>query len=342
MRVALIAPPWVAVPPRAYGGTEAVLDGLARGLAAAGHEVLLCTTGDSTCPVPRSWRFDTALGIAPSEESLSELQHVVAAYQAAEGCDVVHDHTVAGPLYGAGRSKTAVIATNHHPFERGMDELYGAVAEQVPVIAVSHAQASTARLSRLAGVIHHGVDVLAVPPGEGKGGYDVFLGRMSADKGVHLAAEVARAAGRRLLIAGKCRAPSELDYFERQVRPLLGAGVEYLGEVQASAKAALLGGARCLLNPICWSEPFGMVMIEALACGTPVVALANGAAPEIVEDGGNGLLATDVPGLLGAMERVGEIDRGWCRRDAERRFSTERMVADHLACYEALRYGELA
>ncbi|MHB1447148.1 MAG: glycosyltransferase family 4 protein [Acidimicrobiales bacterium] len=338
MRVAIIAPPWVAVPPPAYGGTEAVLDTLARGLDAAGHDVLLFTTGDSTCPVPKAWEFDSCLGVGVGGAA-AELRHTIAAYDAVAGCDVVHDHTLVGPVYAHVRPELAVVTTNHGPFESDLGSLYRRVSPRVPVIAISHDQASTAEGVRLAGVIHHGVDLDAFPFDEGDGGYALFLGRMSPDKGVHTAARVARAAGMPLRIAAKMAEIAEQEYFSAMVAPLLGADVEYIGEVGGADKLELLAGAACLLNPIAWREPFGMVMAEAAACGTPVVATPTGAAPELVIAGITGFLASDEEGLVSALGRVEEIDRRVCRRVAETRFSAERMVAEHVEIYQAVAEG---
>lgn len=333
MRVAIIAPPWVAVPPPAYGGTENVLDALARGLEGAGHDVLLCTTGDSTCPVPRAAHFEHALGIAPQNSALCELRHVIASYGSAADYDIIHDHTLAGPIYAAGFVDRPVVTTNHGPFSEGLDEYYRALAGRIPVIAISHSQAAASGLP-LAGVVHHGIDTARFPQGDGRGDYAVFLGRITASKGAHVAAQVALTAGVRLVIAGKCDEAHEIAYFAEHVRPLLGDQVEFIGEADRKTKLDLLGGARCLLNPIAWPEPFGLVMVESLACGTPVVATRQGAVPEIVEDGVTGLLADDHLGLVRAVQGAVDLDRSKCRRAALERFSAERMVAEHLRIYE--------
>ena len=333
MRIAIVAPPWVPIPPPAYGGTETVLDALAMGLCTAGHDVLLYTTGDSTCPVRRGWVFEEARGVGTAGAA-AELRHVIAAYEAAANFDVVHDHTAVGPVYAERCPWLAVVTTNHGPFCSDLGPRYQAVSERVPVIAISHHQASTAVGVNLAGVIHHGVDPARFPIGSGRGGYALFLGRMHPDKGVHVAARVARQAGMPLKIAAKMSEAAELRYFSETVEPLLGGGVEYVGEVGGKDKLRLLSDASCLLNPIDWPEPFGMVMIEALACGTPVVATHSGSAPEIVEAGVTGYLADGDEQLVQALANVGNLDRGACRRAVEQRFSAERMVAEHLAVYE--------
>lgn len=331
MRIAIIAPPWLPVPPPAYGGTEAVVDVLARGLCAAGHDVLLFATGDSTCPVPTRWVLDRAAGTEAATPA-TEIRHVINAYDAALewDADVIHDHTLSGPMYGR-RFGIPVVTTNHGPFDGELRDLYRAIAADVPVIALSRDHAGPAD-HPIAAVIHHGVDVNAFPVGSGEGEYAAFLGRMNPDKGVHLAAAVARRAGMPLRIAAKMREPAERDYFDHQVRPLLGGDIEYLGELGGLDKLELLGHATCLLNPLQWSEPFGMVMVEALACGTPVVATPYGSVPELVIDGETGYVRP-VEGLADAVVAAGQLDRNRCRADAEDRFSARRMVADHVRLY---------
>lgn len=335
MRVAIVASPWVPVPPPAYGGTEAVLDGLCRGLSAQGHDVLLVASGDSTCPVERVWTFPSATGVGAMTPA-AEIRHVIAAYERIRewGADVVHDHTLVGPLYAERHPELAVVTTNHGPFDEDLTPLYRSIARRVPVVAISHHQASTAQAIPIAAVIHHGIDAQAAPFGDGGGGYALFLGRMSPDKGVHTAIRAARTAGIPLLIAAKMQDQAEHEYFTERVRPLLGGDVEYLGEVGGAAKQQLLADATCLLNPIAWPEPFGMVMIEALACGTPVITSPLGAAPEIVDEGATGFLRSDEDSLVAALGHVDELDRRACRTAVESRFSIERMTTDHLELYE--------
>jgi glycosyltransferase involved in cell wall biosynthesis len=333
MRIAIVAPPWLPVPPPAYGGTENVLDTLARGLKSAGHDVLLCTTGDSTCPVERTHVFEHSIGVG-SGSSVDEIRHVAHAYGGFDDVDVVHDHTLVGPMYAADFPGLPVVTTNHGPFNADLIDLYRNVSGRVPVIAISHHQASTARDVLITDVIHHGVDLTAFPVGRGGGGYALFLGRMHPGKAPHVAARIARQAGMPLKIAAKMREPQERAYFEAMVRPLLCEDVTFVDEADSQAKLELLGGAECLINPIAWPEPFGMVMIEALACGTPVLTTRFGAAPEIVEDGVVGFLRSDVASMVQALGRIPEIDRTACRRRVERDFSMERMVAKHVDVYE--------
>ena len=336
MRIAIIAPPWVPVPPPAYGGTESVIDGLARGLRAAGHDVFLFATGDSTTPVERGHLYDRALGVVEQGQDAERL-HVEAAYRhpGVRSADIVHDHTLVGPAYGAVHAERPIVTTAHGPFRSECSPFYAAAATaRVPVIAISQHQASTAAgLLPVATVIHHGIDVDAIRPSRHHRGYLVFLGRIHPDKGVASAARIARAAGVPLVIAAKMREPLEHQYFDAEVRPLLGCGVEFIGEVDAAMKYALLQHALALLNPIPWDEPFGMVMIEALACGTPVVAPPVASVPELVTDGVTGIIGPTAE-LVGRLAAAAELDRSASRAEAEARFSLTRLALDHTRFYE--------
>ncbi|HEY0485386.1 MAG TPA: glycosyltransferase [Mycobacteriales bacterium] len=337
MRIGVIAPPWLPVPPPAYGGIEAVVDRLARGLAADGHDVLLAASGESTCPVPRLPDMPSgAIDAGLTDHTVAELCHVRTAYTAMADLDLVHDHTVAGPLYRNRPTGLPIVTTNHGTFLYGLGELYREAGPDVTIVAISHHQAATARGVQIARVIHHGIDVDVVPCGPGDGGYACFLGRMSPYKGVREAVLVARRAGVPLLIAAKMRMREEREFFDERIAPLLGGDVQYVGEIGDAVKYDLLGRAVALLNPIQWPEPFGLVMIEALATGTPVVTTPSGAAPEIVDDGTTGYLRTDLDALAEALGAAAALDRAACRATAVARFSTTRMVAEHVDLYRAL------
>ncbi len=338
MLIGLIAPPWLPVPPVRYGGIELVIDGLARGLMAAGHEVLLAVPAGSTCPVPQ------IPGLPPPDAArmgctVVEIPYLFSAYEAMREVEVIHDHTVAGPLCVPPR-RAPVVTTNHGPFNADLNPIYAEMScRGVGTIAISHHQASTARNVKIAAVIHHGIDVDDIPVGNGDGGYACTLGRMTPSKGIREAILVAREAQVPLRIAAKMREPLERQYFDACVRPLLGGDIEYLGELNAAEKYQLLGGAFALLNPIQWPEPFGLVMIEALACGTPVVATRRASAPEISTDGDTGFLRLELSALAQALTRVPELDRKRCRERAVTCFSTSRMVAEHLQLYRRLLEG---
>ena len=337
LKVGLLAPPWVPVPPPSYGGTEAVVDRLARGLVAAGHEVLLFASGDSTCPVPKV--ADT-LAARPDEIGITtvELAHVIQGHDALSSCDIIHDHTLAGPAIGRRRGAPVLVTTSHGPFTEEVSQVYRSFARRVPIIAISHAQAVQGSLHgvHVTRVIHHGLDPDEITPGEGCGGYVLFLGRMHPDKGVDVAARVAQSAGVRLVIAAKMREPAERAWFEECVKPLLSDEITYVGEVSRTEAVELLQGASALLNPIKWIEPFGLVMVEALAAGTPVVTFPIGAAPEIVEDGVTGYLCADEDEMAKRLIDAQALERAACRAAVTARFSTARVVEDHVALYGRL------
>lgn len=335
MRIGVIAPPWLPIPPPGYGGTEVVVDSLARGFAEQGHEVVLVAAGDSSCPVERRSTIEAAPGINIGGTAI-EAHHVVRAYELLWDVEVIHDHTILGPLYGAGRVEVPIVTTNHNPFGDPFGTALRVVSNEVAVVAISAHHASTAGQVKIAAVIHHGVVPGEFPVGSGAGGYALFLGRMSESKGAHRAVRIAAAAGVRLILAGKIQEDSEKQYFDELVRPYLGDHCQYVGEIGQRTKLDLLSGASCLLNPIAWPEPFGMAMIEALACGTPVLALSFGAAPEIIDHERTGFLADDEQDLIAALARVDELDRGACRQAVEGHFSASRMVRDYLELFARL------
>ena len=222
-------------PPTTYGGTELIVDLLARGLQRAGHDVSLVATGDSTCPVPRLF-----LDAEPPEimgDSIIEARHVLFAYESLTEVDVVHDHTLLGPLFASSQRDTPIVTTNHGPFTPHTKPLFRDIGQRSALVAISDSQARTAgRGIRIAKVIPHGIDVDAIPVGPGGGEYVLFLGRMTPEKGAHLAIDSARRAGVRIVVAAKCREPKEQEYFEREIAPRLGPRAEFVGEVGGAEK----------------------------------------------------------------------------------------------------------
>jgi glycosyltransferase involved in cell wall biosynthesis len=330
VRIGLIAPPWVPVPPPAYGGLEAVVDLLARGLVEAGHDVLLAAPASSSCPVPQVENTDDVPDDAAiTGDTITEMAHIARAYAAMGEVDVIHDHTIGGPLYRHRPEGVPVVTTNHGPFEPKPNRLFRQMQRDTAIIAISRHQASTADAVHITRVIHHGIDVKAVPLGTGGGGY----------KGPRDAIGVARKAGVPLKIAAKMREDAERQYFDAEIAPLLGGNVEYVGELDEPGKYELLGAAVAMLNPIQWSEPFGLVMIESLACGTPVVATGAGSVPEIIDDARTGFVRESADDLAACLPRAVGLDRAACREAAETRFSTARMVSEHVALYRELASG---
>ncbi|GAA5199848.1 glycosyltransferase family 4 protein [Arthrobacter gyeryongensis] len=334
MRIGLVAGPWIPVPPQTYGGIERVVDLLARGFAGAGHEVVLAASSDSRCPVPRvpgmRTSDPTSLGF-----TISELSHLIRAYEGLGEVDIIHDHTLAGPLYRYGPPGVPVVTTIHGPLTSSAKDIYRAIGRTTSIIAISRNQASQASGIPVRGVIHHGIDLSTVPVGTGRGGYVCFVGRMCPDKGVLEAIRIARQAGVPLRIAAKMREPEEIQYFEEVIKPILGPNEDFTGEVDDAGKYHLMGEALAFLNPIQWSEPFGLVMIEALSTGTPVLGTPLGAAPEIVAHGLTGYLAS-ADDLAAMIPAAAGLSRAQCRARVEQQFSAERMVADHLQLFADL------
>jgi glycosyltransferase involved in cell wall biosynthesis len=336
LRVAVLAPPWFAVPPRRYGGTEAVVSLLADGLVERGHEVTLFASGDSATQA----RLVSAFPSGRSDDlglTQPELLHALTCVRAAGRFDVVSDHTGALGLALSNLTSTPFLSTVHGTVAGEPGELYRRVCEVTPTASLVSLTAShRVPASDLPWVatIPNAIDLDAHPLRAQRGGeYLFWLGRMSADKGPVTAIEVARAVGMPLLLAGKLRGAAERTYFEEEVRPRLGEGVEYVGEIDLHERVRLLHGARALLNPIAWDEPFGLVMAEAMACGVPVIATPRGSVPEIVVEGRTGWIAATVEGMAAAVGRCEEIDPRECRAAAERSYSPARMVADYVDAF---------
>jgi glycosyltransferase involved in cell wall biosynthesis len=327
LHVAVVAPPWYAVPPEGYGGIESMLAGLIDGLVARGHRVTLIGAGRHRT---RAQRFVSVYETPPSDrlgEPLPEVVHAAAAAKAIDdlAVDVVHDNTLAGPLTARGRGAPTVLTT--HGAVTGEAGRYLAdLGSSVSLVAISEAQRKSAPGLNWVGRVHNSVDVGSFPVGRGEDGYLLFLGRFCPTKGAHLAIDAAAAAGVPIVLAGKLSEPPERAYFEEMIRPRLGPGACYVGEADAAMKRELYGAASALLFPICWDEPFGLVMVEAMACGTPVVALARGSVPEVVVDGATGFVVRRPEELVGAIRRIPQIDRAACRRHVAAHFDLPSMV----------------
>jgi glycosyltransferase involved in cell wall biosynthesis len=336
MRIGIISPPWFAVPPTGYGGIEWIVSLLADGLSDDGHDVTLFASGDSRTKATLASVFEEA----PSEligRSLPDLRHVLAAYERAADFDVINDHS--GPLGAAlgALVETPVLHTVHGPLngEPGLVyEALGRVAPSVGLISLSLNQRRPQPLLNWAANVPNALDLAHYPCKPHKGEYLLFLGRMNHEKGAHRAIAVAMELGLPLKLAGKVREERERAYFEEFVEPHLADGIEFLGEVNHGMKVELLQNARATLFPIEWEEPFGLVMIESMACGTPVVATRRGAVPEVIEDGRGGVVVEDWREIAAALERADAIEPLECRRYAEERFAPERMVADYLRAYD--------
>jgi glycosyltransferase involved in cell wall biosynthesis len=314
----------------------AIISLLADGLVDAGHDVTLFASGDSRTDAKLSFVYPEAQSHMLGR-SLPEIHHALACYERAGDFDVINDHS--GPPSAAlgGTVSTPVLHTAHGPLDGEAGPVYeqiARVAPQVGLISISLNQRKPEPDLPWAANIPNALDFSLYPCKPHRGDYLLFLGRMSPDKGAHRAIAVAMQTGLPLKLAGKRREAKEREYYEELVQPHLGDGIDYLGEVTHGEKVELLQNARATLFPIEWEEPFGLVMIESMACGTPVIATRWGAVPEVIEDGRSGIIVDHYHDMVGALERADELDPVECRRYAEERFAPERMVADYLEAYE--------
>lgn len=337
LRVAILSPPWFAVPPSGYGGIEWVVSLLADGLVDAGHEVTLFASGDSHTKGKLAAIFPRA----PSEwigRTFWDLRHALSCYGLAGEFDIINDHSGLLAAALSGLVATPVVHTVHGPLEGEPGEVYAEVVRAAPrlrLISVSMNQRKPYEEFPWIANCPNALELSLYPCKPHRGDYLLFLGRFSPDKGAHRAVAVATELGLPLKLAGKMQEPQEQEYFREYVEPHLRDGREYLGEVTHGEKVELLQDARATLFPIEWEEPFGLVMIESMACGTPVIATRHGAVPEVIEDGRNGIIVDNYRDMPAALARADELDPLECRRYVEESFSAERMVSDYVAAYEA-------
>jgi len=343
MRVALFSPVWFPVPPTRYGGIEAIVHLLANGLVDAGVDVTLFASGDSQTKARLISAFDTA----PSErigQSYWELQHLLPFLERADEFDVVHDHSGLVGLTALGLTSCPTVHTVHGPLTGDPGAIYKKVCRIVPhagLVSLTLNQRKPLPGLNWVANVPNAIDVSRYVVARKPTDSLLFLGRMSPDKGAHRAIRIAARLGRPLKIAAKCREPGEKAYFEQFVGPHLSDTITYVGEVDHDQKCQLLSEAHALLVPIEWEEPFGLVMVEALASGTPVVAMRRGSVPEVLRHGKTAIIADDLAGMIGGVEQAGELDPHVLRREAEERFSVRRMVEGYLDAYEATRASKL-
>ncbi|SES44343.1 glycosyltransferase family 4 protein [Lentzea albida] len=338
LKVAMVSPPWFELPPKAYGGIESMCADLTEELLRQAVHVTLIGVGENGTNADF-----VSISVAAQEKRMGmgmpEVVHAAALPDVLADLDVdlVHDHSLAGPLLARGRMLPTVV-TAHGPVTGEMGRYYRDLGDSVHLVALSEAQRTQAPGLNWVATVHNAVAVAEFPFREDKEDFALFLGRSTPEKGIPEAIEAARAAGVRLLIAAKCRERDEIRYFDEVVEPLLreGDGVEWLGEVDRERKLALLAAARCLLFPIRWEEPFGLVMAEALACGTPVVALRRGSVPEVVTHGETGWVCDTPDELADALRRVGSLSPARCRADAEERFDVSLMAQRYESVYRSV------
>ncbi len=332
----MIAPLEIRVPPAAYGGTELVVSLLTEELVRRGHDVTLFASGDSLTTatlVPGSPHFLRGSG---RQAGIFTMLNVVSCLERADEFDVIHNHTGIEGMATAGLVDTPVLTTLHGGMQGDWLLLFERYKGWYNTISQS-AKSLLPDKGDFAGVIYNSIDYESYPFNPGaRDGSLLFLSRISAEKGPHLAIEVAKRLGRPLIIAGNVDAVDE-PYFRTQVEPAIDGGlVQYVGEADYEVKRRLFSSASCLLAPLTWDEPFGLFMAEALACGTPVIAMRKGSAPELIRHGETGFIVDNVEGMVDAVARIGQISPQACRQEVVERFSIGRMTDDYVAAYRRI------
>ncbi|HEX4445586.1 MAG TPA: glycosyltransferase family 4 protein, partial [Polyangiaceae bacterium] len=325
MRIALVSSCAVACPPRAYGGTELVVAELAKMLTRLGHDVTTFATGDSEPAGRLRYKFEKP--VWPPYES-AELRHAAHAWgeitETPGAFDIVHTHQAPSLALASIARQERTVYTIHHCRDEHLLDLYSDFPD-VAYIAISRRQADLVPEMHVEDVILHGLDPDLYQAGDGKGGYVAYLGRFAREKGPHFAIDAARRAGVTVRMGGGVH-PPDRPFFEAEVKDRLaqagGAGVEWLGELSHLPKLSLLAGARAMLFPIDWEEPFGLVMIESMMVGTPVLAFPRGSVPEVVEDGVTGYIVHSVAEMADRIRQLGSFDRARCRARAMDRWSS--------------------
>lgn len=333
MRVALIVPPFISVPPKRYGGTELFAGHLAEGLKRLGFDVLAYTNGESTVGVEKRWIYPQEQWPIPADihNDLRDINHGAwAVRDAVESCDIVH--LSSAPTLAHSRFvNTPFVYTVHHAHDEGLSQFYSYYPD-VWYVSISEFQRKLEAMPKIR-TIHHGIDPGQYRLGAGKREYFTFLGRIAPMKGTHLAIEVAKKTGIPLKIAGEVQ-PLFKDYFESEVKPHIdGKHIEMVGEADLAMKNELLGNSLGLLFPIQWDEPFGLVMIEAMACGAPVYALPGGSVAEVVQDGVSGYICTSIDDMIDRIRRTEPFSPEGVRQYMIENFSTEKMVQNYADLY---------
>jgi glycosyltransferase involved in cell wall biosynthesis len=338
MRIAQIAPLFEAVPPKLYGGTERVVHSLTEELVAMGHEVTLFASGDSLTSAKLAAMRPEALRLDPTVKDwvAHYMRMVELVGRRADEFDVIHSHIDYFPLGLLDRQRTPFLTTLHGRLDLPeFGEIYGTYAH-TPFVSISDHQRLPIPQLNWARTILHGMPANRLKPLDVKRDYLAFLGRVSPEKGLDRAIRIAAAAGMKLKVAAKVD-NADKAYFESEIRPLLSFGdVEFIGEINDDQKPEFLSGAHALLFPIRWPEPFGLVMIESMACGTPVIAFRHGSVPEVMDDGVTGFIVETENDAVAALKRLPELDRARVRQRFDERFTARRMAQDYVDLYEEL------
>lgn len=341
MRIAVVAPVWFPVPPAGYGGIELVVSLLADGLVDAGHDVTLFAAGGSQTKAA----LVSSLEEPPDPRELGnpwiDAYHALTTYVEIQRgkYDVVHDHAgVVGPVCAAMlRDNPPTVHTLHGPWTPETRLFYGTAARHIHLVAISDAQRADNTEVPYQGTVYNGIDLSSYPYAPRDDSYLVYIGRANPDKGPKEAITIARRAGLPLKMVLKRGEPPEREYFEHEVKPLLSSDIEMFENISHEQKVDLLSGATAMIFPIRWPEPFGLVMTEAMACGTPVITTNWGAAPELVDDGVTGFRRDGEDDLVDAVGHVRDLDPAACRKRVEDLFSAEAMVRGYETVYETVR-----
>jgi glycosyltransferase involved in cell wall biosynthesis len=338
MRIAQVSPLFEAVPPKLYGGTERAVYSLTEELVAMGHDVTLFASGDSVTSATLAPMRQEALRLDPTvmDWVAAYMRMIELIYRRADEFDILHFHIDYFPLALFSRQRTPFLTTLHGRLDlKEFKEIYELYPD-APFVSISNSQRKPIPRLNWVRTVLHGMPAKLLMPQPVQQSYCAFLGRISPEKGIDKAIRIAGRAGMKLKIAAKVD-NADKAYFESQIKPLLSQGhVEFIGEIDDSQKPAFLSGAHALLFPIDWPEPFGLVMIEAMACGTPVIAFNCGSVPEVMDDGLTGFIVNNEDEAVAAIDRLGELDRGKVRQQFERRFTARRMAQDYLDQYQEL------
>ncbi len=338
MRIALICPPWVAVPPKGYGGIEWVVSLEADGLAEAGHDVTLFATGDSITKARLEYVFDVAPGSKAINDVTLDTTHTLFSLRdVRDRFEVLHVHSPFSALAAAIETGVPTVHTLHGSFTPEMIRLYDLVGDRAWFVAISEAQKRFHESLRYGGVVYNGIDIAFYSFNTQKEDFILFLGRAAPEKGWRRAIEAAKLAGEHLVSAVKIAHPTEQEEWEENVKPILPKDWMLMGEISQEEKVDLLQRAKAVLFPIDWPEPFGLVMTEAMACGTPVIATPRGSVPEVIEDGVTGWIVSVENYAQEAAEKLkhlDEIDPHAGRERVQRLFSKEAMVAGYEGVFE--------
>ncbi len=336
MRIAQLAPLWETVPPPAYGGIEAVVYVLTEELVRRGHQVTLFASGDSLTSAHLNSVWPVSLRTAPEIVNIHPYQwlHVANALSNASGFDIIHNHQGELAMAFGSLIDTPMLTTVHNPPTRDSRIVWERYRWYYNTVSRSGKKGMPDR--NYLGVVYNSIDVSAYPFSARKDGYLLYLGRMSREKGPEVAIEVARRLGQKLIMAGKVGV-EDVDHFTQVVKPMIdGNLVEFIGEADSKLKRQLYLGASCLLFPIKWNEPFGLVIVEAMACGTPVVAFRQGAAREIILNGKTGYLVKNLDEMVSAVQMVESIDPAACRQSVEEKYTPSRLATDYLSLYQKI------